>query len=314
MLFSVLIAHYNNSKYLARAIDSVLNQTHTNWEIVLVDDGSTDHFDDVVHAYSHDGRIRIFRNGQNHGCGYTKRLCAAEARGSILGFLDPDDALVPQSLERMVLMHRLMPEYSLVHSTHYICNEELKPSRIAEYTGGVPAGTTYLLLGDGRIHHFASFKREHYRKTRGISPDYRKAVDQDLYYLLEEQGGTWYLDEPLYLYRIHPHSISTSGKESDATLWHYLVIRDACLRRMERLSKTGGQAAKKDWRLYRTRFLKISILEAYRRKKWLQLPWFTAQYLFTGGGRHMATYLRKIMAQGPETLRRTFQYDHKIEP
>lgn len=62
MLFSILIAHYNNARFLQTAIDSVLCQTYTNWEIILVDDGSTDHFETILENYKGDGRINVFRN------------------------------------------------------------------------------------------------------------------------------------------------------------------------------------------------------------------------------------------------------------
>ena len=75
-LFSVLIANYNNGKYLMEAIESVRQQTYTNWEIILVDDASTDNSKDIYRELENDSRIHIFYNEQNKGCGYTKRRCS----------------------------------------------------------------------------------------------------------------------------------------------------------------------------------------------------------------------------------------------
>ena len=86
-LFSVLIANYNNGKYLMDAIESVRQQTYTNWEIILVDDCSTDNSHELYKELEQDERIHIFLNDQNHGCGYTKRRCAELANGEICGFL-----------------------------------------------------------------------------------------------------------------------------------------------------------------------------------------------------------------------------------
>ena len=91
-LFSVLIANYNNGKYLMDAIKSVYEQTYTHWEIILVDDASTDNSHELYKELEKDERIRIFYNDENHGCGYTKRRCAELANGELCGFLDPDDA------------------------------------------------------------------------------------------------------------------------------------------------------------------------------------------------------------------------------
>ena len=90
-LFSVLIANYNNGKYLMDAIESVRQQTYTNWEIILVDDSSTDNSHELYKELEQDERIHIFLNNQNRGCGYTKHRCAELANGEICGFLDPDD-------------------------------------------------------------------------------------------------------------------------------------------------------------------------------------------------------------------------------
>ena len=71
-LFSVLIANYNNGCYLTEAVDSVRGQSYDHWEIVIVDDASTDNSDEVFEELSKDSRIRVFHNDRNHGAGYTK--------------------------------------------------------------------------------------------------------------------------------------------------------------------------------------------------------------------------------------------------
>ena len=101
-LFSVLIANYNNGKYLREAINSVYSQIYTNWEIILVDDASTDNSQEIYSELEKDDRIHIYYNEKNMGCGYTKRRCAELANGELCGFLDPDDALLPHALESHV--------------------------------------------------------------------------------------------------------------------------------------------------------------------------------------------------------------------
>lgn len=85
-LFSVLIANYNNGKYLMEAIESVRQQTYTNWEIILVDDASTDNSKELYKELEKDERIHIYLNEQNIGCGYTKRRCAELATGGYLSY------------------------------------------------------------------------------------------------------------------------------------------------------------------------------------------------------------------------------------
>jgi glycosyltransferase involved in cell wall biosynthesis len=93
MLFSVLVALYNNARFLEACIKSVYAQTYQNWELIIVDDGSTDNVNDVLLPYRHDARIRVYRNTENRGCAFTKHRLATLVQGELAAFLDPDDAL-----------------------------------------------------------------------------------------------------------------------------------------------------------------------------------------------------------------------------
>ncbi|MDR1679074.1 MAG: glycosyltransferase [Prevotellaceae bacterium] len=228
-LFSILIAQYNNGNYLAKAIDSVKSQTYTNWEIILVDDFSTDNSKNLYKQYESDDRIKIYYNDENKGCGYTKRRCAELANGELCGFLDPDDALTPDALEIMVEMHNTNPQNSLIGSCYWACNENLVPDwhstkRI------VPEGYSYLTNAEHAPLAFASYKNAFYKKTQGIDADLKRAVDLDLFLKLEEIAPLLYLDNILYYYRLHKTNISTSG-DYKGLFWHCLVITKACYRR-----------------------------------------------------------------------------------
>ena len=320
MLFSVLMANYNNSRYLDTAIRSVMAQDHSDWELILVDDGSTDGFSEAIAPFKDDERIKIFRNTGNYGCGYTKSKCAAEASGVLLGFLDPDDALSPDALSSMVAAHRENPGCGLIHSTHFICDEHLSASRIADYPRSLPAGTSYLLLNDGRIHHFASFSKRHYERTEGISPLNKRAVDQDLYYKLEETGEILFVDKPLYYYRIHRNSISNSGNEADTQLCHYAIIEEACLRRIHAgqsgLWVEGGTGVLGMGMLkkYRTRYYKTRLFHSFRRRRWLSFIGNFVAFAVMGGMGNLVGYVRKFPAEGISLLRRSFVDTYEIKP
>ena len=216
-LFSILIANYNNGGYLQEAIDSVLAQTYGNWEVILVDDKSTDDSPAIYEKYSDDCRFKIYYNDVNRGCGYTKRRCAELATGEICGFLDPDDALLPEALETMVKAHAAHPECSLIYSTCYRYSGDRKAEMpVWDFIGPIPEDSDFLVYRKKLVSHFVSFKREAYLASEGIDPTLQAAVDRDLYYHLEEQGKLLHLPIPLYLYRINnAASISIGSKESD---------------------------------------------------------------------------------------------------
>jgi len=308
MLFSILIANYNNSAYLGTALESLQTQTCRDWEAIVVDDASTDDFEKIIGRWTLDKRIKIFRNQRNEGCGYTKRRCAELASGSLLAFLDPDDALSPGALKMMAEAHALHPECSLIHSTHYICDEALHVVRIAGYPKSLPVGTPYLLVGDGSIHHFASFKKTCYDRTEGISPVLKKAVDQDLYYKIEEVGEILYIDEPLYYYRIHAGSISNAGKERAATLWHYSIILEACRRRIGKVEHPASLR-----KAYRARYYKIRVFRSFRQRRYIDVIYSLMIFPFAGGWKNILSYAAKLPKEGLALVRRSLIDDYEIK-
>ncbi len=226
--FSVLIANYNNGKYLMEAVESVMQQTYTHWEIVLVDDASTDNSRELYKDLEKDERIHIFYNERNMGCGYTKRRCVELAQGELCGFLDPDDALLPNALQVMVEAHKLHPEVSLVTSRYYFCDVNLKPYR--ESTPLViPKGKDFFTTGTYTAEVFAAFKKDIYNKTSGISEEYHLGVDQDLYFKLEEIAPIMSINDLTYKYRIFKGSISSN--ELRARYWNMIIHHDVCRRR-----------------------------------------------------------------------------------
>lgn len=232
LFFSVLIANYNNGKYLTDAINSVIAQSYPNWEIIIVDDCSTDNSIDIYKTLENDTRIKIFYNDKNQGCGYTKRRCVEKANGEICGFLDPDDVLTSNALSVMVEAHTIHMHASLIHSKLYYCNDKLEIEGAYTASKNVePNQLMFFNLG-GEISHFSTFKKKFYKQTLGIDSFLKKAVDQDLYLKLYEVGPTIYIDLFLYYYRIHKGGISsTEANGLKAKYWHWVANISAARRR-----------------------------------------------------------------------------------
>jgi len=229
-LFSVLIANYNNGKYLQEAIESVFAQTYSNWEIIIVDDGSVDNSKEILDTFLTDKKIHIFYNEQNKGCGFTKRKCIEMAHGDLCGFLDADDVLLSDALEAHADIHLQKPDISCCFSRFYTCDEHLNiidELRLLQKTGDL----SYFENGDYMPEHFASFKRSMYSQTPGISPILLAAVDQDLYFKLEEVAPIFVLDKFTYKYRNTPRQISQNEKSYGALLWNLMVRQETVSRR-----------------------------------------------------------------------------------
>lgn len=215
LLFSILIANYNNGRYLQEAIDSVLAQTYTNWEVVLVDDKSIDNSFEIYEKYKEDPRFRIYYNEKNMGCGYTKRRCVELAKGELCGFLDPDDKLDAEVLELVVPEHIRLMGCAVVYTTTYRWNDVSGNVSVLERVGKIDDDEDYLISQKKSVFHFASFKKSFYDKTEGIDAALRTGVDFDMFLKLEEVGGLYYIDRPMYYYRqTNPNSISGIGSKT----------------------------------------------------------------------------------------------------
>jgi glycosyltransferase involved in cell wall biosynthesis len=98
---SVVLPVHNRADVLARAISSVVKQTLENWELIVVDDGSTDASAEIADSF-HDDRIRLLKLGANRGGNAARNAGIREARAPLIAFLDSDDAYLPEKLERVV--------------------------------------------------------------------------------------------------------------------------------------------------------------------------------------------------------------------
>lgn len=231
-LFSILVANYDNGHFFKDCYLSIISQTYVNWEVVIVDDGSTDNSIELIkQIIEDDNRFKLFINHENKGCGYTKNRCATLAKGEILGFLDPDNALMSNALEVMVESHLLNAKVSIVTSKYELVDLEMNFISWGNHGKEIPAGKSYLTYGKGALTHFATFKRTNYLQSDGIDVTMKRAVDQDLYYKMEEQGKHLFVGEILYRYRIHQNSISHNENLYKAQYWHFYAINRAYKRR-----------------------------------------------------------------------------------
>ncbi len=101
-LVSVVMPSYNTAKYIAESIESVINQTYPYWELIIVDDCSTDDTDSVVANYLSDTRIRYLKNETNSGAAISRNYALREAKGKWVAFLDSDDVWLPEKLETQI--------------------------------------------------------------------------------------------------------------------------------------------------------------------------------------------------------------------
>lgn len=222
---SILIANYNNGHFFKDCYNSLINQTHQDFEVVILDDGSTD--DSVIAIKSiinGDQRFKLFENEKNKKIGYTKRKLIELSTGEICGFLDPDDALIATSIEKVLDAYEKNPQAGMVYSNFVFSDEKLNP--ISVHKGKQVSSTDSLEYYnfEGEISHFATFRKAVYNKTSGIDPYLKIAEDKDWYMKMCEAAPVKYIDEDLYLYRVHDGGISTNANGDKAYFWHWVAL------------------------------------------------------------------------------------------
>ena len=232
MKFSVLIAHYNNSKPFRDCYDSLQKQTYQNWEAVILDDCSKPEEKEAIKTMiADDSRFRYFENAQNSGVGVTKAKLIELADGEICGFVDPDDAILPDAMEKAVNIFENSPEVVLTYSRFMSCDENLKPISAFKSARQVPNNDPYFFNFPVQIAHFVNFRKSIYETITKMNPELKIAEDQDLYLKMYEKGKVKFIDEPNYLYRTHSGGISQNENKKKSYEYWGKVIWDAMRRR-----------------------------------------------------------------------------------
>lgn len=206
---SVCVPTYNHARFLHDAIRSVLVQTRGDFELVVVDNASTDDTGEVVRRYAAaDPRIRYRRNETNVGPGRNFNRCLEYASGELVKILCSDDTLEPECLERTAAVLETHPRVSLVATARNVVREDLSPVRTIGYSTGpiVEGGHRVIakcmwhgnLIGEPTA---VMFRKSH--AARGFDPSYRQLVDLEMWFHLLERGDFAYLPEPLCRFRRH---------------------------------------------------------------------------------------------------------------
>jgi glycosyltransferase involved in cell wall biosynthesis len=251
MKFSLIVANYNNNKYLPQLINSVLQQTFTNWELILVDDCSEEDPINLITSFLADNRILYVRHDFNKGVGAAFKTACDNSTGEIIGMLGADDAISETALEAMVTAHELNPEASLINSDCYWCDEALNVLEKYQYYKALEKGQS--LIRNLSVGSFATFKRAAYFATEGFDPYFKRAVDHDIYLKLDEVGTLVFLHEPLYLYRRNIKGISQNENGTKAAQYSIQAKYNAYKRRLgtskENLTLKEIKALRKIWYL-----------------------------------------------------------------
>ena len=204
---SIVTPAYNAAPYLQQALDSMLGQTFTDFEMIVVDDASTDATMDILIA-NRDPRLRVVRNARNLGVAGSRNRGMSLARGALITPFDADDVSLPTRLARQVAYLEAHPDTVLVGTgTRDLVGGEIQPGKLVGRTESVLL-RWYLHVSNPFGHSTVMYRASAVVSLGSPMIEDRLAEDFEYFHQLITQGEVGFLNEPLVLYRRHASAIS----------------------------------------------------------------------------------------------------------
>ena len=229
MLVSIITPLYNAEKFIAKTIESVLSQTHTNWEMIIVDDCSTDNSVKIVKKYiQKDKRIKLIELEKQGGPALVRNKAIEESKGRYIAFLDSDDLWVDEKLEKQIDMMQ-SDNLAFTYAAYGLINE--KGNNIGQFNVKKEISYDSLLktcsIGCLTVMYDVDKVGKVY-----MLPSLNKGEDYTLWLKIMKQiKQTKGILEPLAYYRIHENSISRNKLHAAKVQWKIY-------RQIEKLSMT----------------------------------------------------------------------------
>lgn len=219
-LVSVIMPSYNTDSYIADTIQSVIDQTYQNWELIIVDDCSTDRTREVIASFR-DERIICLKNGNNAGAASSRNYALRKAKGKWIAFLDSDDLWMPNKLEKQI---SFMKDKNAAFS--YTAYEDID-------CDGAPLG--YITRGPKRVTRRGMYRYcwpgcltvMYDAEKLGLLQikDIPKHNDYAMWLKLCHRADCWFLDEVLASYRRGRQDSVSTQRYATLIKWHYRLFR-----------------------------------------------------------------------------------------
>jgi glycosyltransferase involved in cell wall biosynthesis len=215
-IVSVLVPTYNYARYLDEAIQSVLNQTFKDFELIIVDDQSTDNTDEIIEKYLEDPRISYYKNPKNLGLVANFNRCMEYSKGEYLKFLLADDKLHPTLLEKFVAIMNAYPSVSLVTCGSSIFGSVSQTRELPMVGFQRGRDVIMLCLQNGKGNWIGEPTVVMFRKQDSevvkFNPEYICMVDLDMWLRLLTRGDCYIIPETLAYFRRHSEQASDKNK------------------------------------------------------------------------------------------------------
>lgn len=208
---SVILPVFNAEKTLKTAIDSILEQTYKNFELIIINDGSNDLSEAIIKEYK-DHRLKYFINEVNKGLIYTLNKAVSLCKGEYIARMDSDDISAKNRLETQVRYLTLHPDILAVGTARSIFGENVK-RKIQCFPENFDDIKAYMFLACPIVHPSVMMRRDVFFKYNiRYDEHYRNMEDYKLWYDIMQIGKIANISEPLLFYRISKEQVSTKNK------------------------------------------------------------------------------------------------------
>ena len=215
---SVIMPVYNNAEYLKEAIDSILEQTFTDFELVAVNDGSKDGCDAILEHYAKiDSRVHVVHHKQNAGLVASLNDGIAASKGEFIARMDGDDVSFPRRFEQQMAIFNAQPDVVLVAGGFEVIDEEGE----FLYREVVPANDRdikrSMLLRNPIAHGSVMFRRAAYDAVGPYTNDYGPTEDFELWMRLRTAGAFAGLEATIFRWRVNSKGITKNNNSRQIT-------------------------------------------------------------------------------------------------
>lgn len=225
-MVTVMMPVYGGESFIAQAVESILAQSHTQWELLAIDDCSPDSSVAILESYK-DPRIRILRNGTNQGVAFARTRCVQDARGQFCAWLDQDDYSEPDRLSKQVEAFRADPELVICGSAIRVFGDGERIEQVPLDHHSIQAS---LLFENPFATSALMFRTEVFRKySLTFNQELFPAEDFDVFARIVFLGRARNLPDVLTHYRLHP---GQGSRNQDRLIRGHNHVIDSVVRRL----------------------------------------------------------------------------------
>jgi glycosyltransferase involved in cell wall biosynthesis len=214
-IVSINLCCYNSERYLRETLQSIIGQTYKDWELVIVNDGSSDSTEAIIHEYQNKGYPIIYQYQDNKGLGASRNEALKLSRGDYIAFIDHDDIWLPEKLEKQIPLFEKSPKYGIVicDTIFFNNNGDIKQLYAKKKP---PTGYVFRQL---MLRYFISLETVVIQREALDSLDewfdvrFNMVEEADFLIRIAYKWEVGYVDEPLAKWRMHSASGTFSKKE-----------------------------------------------------------------------------------------------------